>query len=620
MKLILSFFFTFIVSWVFSQETIELSSPKKSSNVIFSKINGEWNIKVFTSLKDTVQIEMGTFGKGFCFSINSNDDLCITTVDLNNEYNEYLLHKKDLLTKIRLRIFNNSFAFRYEDASDSEKLILGEFSSWKLPKTTSVWYFERKNAWKLKSYAGVWESCDISNLTDKSFSDTHGLPIVFRLPRGEYGFITEVGLFNYSGMRLKVTSDNILKADFTEAGSGFIIKGKYNSPWRVIGFAKDLNELVNQNMTCSLAPKPDNRLFSEKSYIIPGKSVWSWFSKGVGTPDEEKKMIDDAALLNFNYSTIDEGWRLWNDNWATIHDLVSYAQNKGVRLFLWQHSKQLLNPKEDYKNMRLFLDSVKNVGAAGIKVDFMDSEAKSVIDFEIRLLEECAKRSLLVNFHGCHKPTGESYTYPNEITREGIRGMELNKMKEGFIPAYHNAALPFTRFIVGHGDYTPLSFTVPGSTTFAHQLATLICFDSPLQVIAEDPELLLTNKYLTPALDFIRTVPTVWDEVRVLPPSEIQKIAIIAKRKGKEWYIGILNGEKTTKCINLNLNDFITNLSESYALIDDVAAEKVLLPMNGHRKSKMSRLPSVPFKRINKLKSVITLTLAPEGGAVFVLK
>jgi len=120
-------------------------------------------------------------------------------------------------------------------------------------------------------------------------------------------------------------------------------------------------------------------------------------------------------------------------------------------------------------------------------------------------LKECALRSLMVNFHGCQSPSGESYTYPNEITREGIRGLELNKMSEGPITSYHNALLPFTRLAVGHGDYTPLSFVNPGNTTFAHQLATMVAFNSPLQVVAEDPEILLHNSLVTPALDFIKS-------------------------------------------------------------------------------------------------------------------
>lgn len=91
------------------------------------------------------------------------------------------------------------------------------------------------------------------------------------------------------------------------------------------------------------------------------------------------------------------------------------------------HSTTFRDTTNDYKNMKNFLDLIARIGTAGIKVDFMDSEAKPMIDFEIKLLQECAKRHLFVNIHGCHVPSGEAYTYPNELTREGIRGIELKK-------------------------------------------------------------------------------------------------------------------------------------------------------------------------------------------------
>ena len=156
----------------------------------------------------------------------------------------------------------------------------------------------------------------------------------------------------------------------------------------------------------------------------------------------------------------------------------------------------------------------------------------------------------MINFHGISKPTGESRTYPNEMTREGIRGLELNKMKEGPIPAFHNAALPFTRFVAGHGDYTPVGYSNPGPTTFAHQLATAIVFTSPLQVIAENPAVLLEDERVVPALDVLMAIPPVWDETRVLAPSAIAETAVFARRSGASWFVGALNGTEETRTID----------------------------------------------------------------------
>lgn len=125
--------------------------------------------------------------------------------------------------------------------------------------------------------------------------------------------------------------------------------------------------------------------------------------------------------------------------------------------------------------------------------------------------------------------------------------MELNTHPEGPLTASHNAALPFTRFVLGHGDYTPLAFTATGETTWAHQLATLVLFTSPVQVIAENPEILLRHPAVKDALPLIKQIPSVWDETIVLPGSVIGELAIMARRKGDDWYIGIVNGgEKKT--------------------------------------------------------------------------
>jgi alpha-glucosidase len=191
------------------------------------------------------------------------------------------------------------------------------------------------------------------------------------------------------------------------------------------------------------------------------------------------------------------------------------------------------------------LDKVAAAGAAGVKVDFFDSEAKEKIDLQEAILRETARRRLMVFFHGCQPPSGEKKTWPHEMTREGIRGLELNRMAEGPVTAGHNCALPFTRLAVGHGDYTPLGFTRPGATTWAHQLATAVAFNSEFQVIAENPEFLLGDERARAALELIREAPTAWDETRVLRGSEIGECVAMARRKGGDWWVAVLtNGAR----------------------------------------------------------------------------
>lgn len=392
-----------------------------------------------------------------------------------------------------------------------------------------------------------------------------GPPLIFEFGNDVYGMLTEAALYHYSGMRLLAEEGGKLGVDFTEA-EGFALEGNLQSPWRVFYIGKGLNELVNQQVINSLNPNPDPILFADLGYIRPGKAAWRWWSKKTGTPKQELQSADFASSLGFEYSLIDDGWEKWENAWGEVRNIISHAKENQVKILLWKHSNELNLPENDYCAMREWLDKIKAAGAAGAKVDFMNSEAKSIIDFEIRLLEEAAKRKLTIVFHGCHKPTGENFTYPNELTREGIRGLELNGHPEGPIHADHNAALPFTRFVVGDGDYTPIGFTNPGNTTWTHQLATLVCFTSYLQVIAEDPEFLLTNRQVKPVLELIQEMPTVWDETIVLEGSRIGQVAAMARRSGTDWYVGVLN--TTSRIFDLDF-DFLGTGSYQALVVED---------------------------------------------------
>jgi alpha-glucosidase len=148
---------------------------------------------------------------------------------------------------------------------------------------------------------------------------------------------------------------------------------------------------------------------------------------------------------------------------------------------------------------------------------------------------------LLVNFHGANKPTGESRTWPNEMTREGIRGLEHGRTTAW---AEYNTIVPFARFLAGPADYTPLIFgDRRKDTTWTHQIATAIVFTSPVMVYAANPKSVLEN----PAAEVIKSIPSVWDETLVLPGSEIGEAAAFARRSGERWFVGVLNGPSAHK-------------------------------------------------------------------------
>lgn len=464
---------------------------------------------------------------------------------------------------IEFAVFNTGCAFRYQLPPGSNH-ITAEQTSFVLNGSDRTWFFERTNSWKLKSYAGLWMQTRMDSLDKISpTGPVQGKPILVQLTNKQYLFITEAGLYNYSGMRLKAKA-NSLSVDFTEGSQGFNVNSRTASftPWRVIGWASDLNGLVNQLITSALNPAPDKALFDNTGYLKPGKSAWSWISRDERylNPAFEKKIIDAAAILHYSYTLIDDGWeQQWENKWEILKDLVVYGEKKGIKVWVWKDSKFLRDT--GYSNA--FLDTLSRLGVAGIKIDFMNSEAKDLIDFEIGFLRAAAKKKLMVNFHGCHTSTGEFRSFPNEMTREGVRGMELNIMNEP-IPAWHNAALPFTRFIMGPADYTPGFFSNRAGTSLAHQLALLYLLDSPFQCIAENPLNLLNDTLFAPIVPMLRDLPTTWDSSIVLQPSEIGRCAVLAKRNGADWYVAGING--SDKEIKVGIDPSFLNMVPGHKL------------------------------------------------------
>ena len=385
--------------------------------------------------------------------------------------------------RLQTRLYDDGFAYRFVLPGDGTRTVNGEAAQWRPPHQSRVWFAERNSGWKLLTYAGEWISTTADSLHIVSRQGpVQTMPLLYRTP-DEYVMIAEAALYDYSGMRLRAEPGASLRADFTEQ-EGFELSGDIVTPWRVTIIARDLDALVNTDIITSLNPAPDPELFADTSWIVPGRSLWSWWSGidgGFMTLEGEKRVIDTAASLGIEYSTVDDGWEERPDKWKFLHELAGYAQSRGVGLFVWRHWEKLNDPADDYRQMRGFLDSVAAVGIKGVKVDFMNGEGIRQIDFNTHLLKNAARRRLLVNPHGCQKPTGEIRTYPNEITREGVRGIELNRITANYekrmrdegrtpdpdryvpgdenqnIPASHNAALPFTRGVLGAADYTPVA-------------------------------------------------------------------------------------------------------------------------------------------------------------------
>lgn len=528
---------------------------------------------------------------------------------------------------LEFRLYDDGVAYRYVVPGGPVQHVNGEASSWRLPKDSKVWYFERLTpGWKLKSYAGEWISTDIADLhtaTPARVGPVQGTPLVLELPNGHgYAAITKAALYNYSGMRLEAVGDRTVVANFTEGADGFDVEGTIITPWRATLLADDLDELVNSDFINNLNPAPDPALFADTSYIKPGRSVWSWETISLGSPADQRRFIDYAAEIGFEHSIIDDGWKEWANPWETITELCTHGEQQGIGVWLWVHSNDIDDPADNYRQMRDYFDRIAAAGGSGLKIDFMNGETKVLVDFEIAVLRFSAERKLMINFHGCHASTGEERTFPNEVTREGIRGIEVNKMKEGPLPASHNAALPFTRFIVGHADYTPILYTNPGPTTWAHQVATLVAFLSPLQVFAEDPATMMHDPVLKTALPVVQAIPTVWDETRVLPGSAIGDLTALARRDGNRWFVGILNGGEA-RDYDFDLSFLPPGEYDTIAVADDPQAARINLIGRNPKADLKEHTTAMPFRVTQSTSSSdksITVSLAAGGGHVLMLE
>lgn len=325
--------------------------------------------------------------------------------------------------------------------------------------------------------------------------------------------------------------------------------GTRNLPWRymVIGDAATLAE----NTLCANLSS-DKCEIEDVSWIRPGKVSWDWwngkmvygpdvnFKSGINT-DTYKYYIDFASKNNIEYIILDEGWNVEVNRpfdvipALDIPELVRYGKEKNVGLILWVTWYAVREHPEIFK-------TYSDWGVKGMKIDFMERTDQEISNFYENTVREAAKYHLLVDFHGAYTPAGLEYRYPNLLAYEGVRGME---QMENCTPD-NSLYFPFMRNAVGAMDYTPgamLSvqprYRVTGSPnamsvgTRAYQLALFITCETGTQMLADSP----TRYYKNPdCLEFIKDVPVLWDETKVLD-AKVGQYIVMAKRSGDKWYI-----------------------------------------------------------------------------------
>jgi len=464
---------------------------------------------------------------------------------------------------ITFRIYNDGFAYRFESDIKDSLVIKNEISELSFPEGTVCWFPYESGFMSHNENTFVYSLLDSINAKHLA-----SLPVLFK-PKDVNVLITESSIEEYPGMWLRgagggrltgvwpqypaeerLIGDRNLRVTKTE---DYIarVAGERTYPWRVFIISKEDGGLIESDMVFRLAAP--NRL-KDTDWIKPGKVAWDWwnannlygvdFRAGINN-QTYKYYIDFASKNKLEYVILDEGWYRRGNvldvvPGLDIPELCRYASERNVGIILWVVFKALDDKLDEA------LSKFEEWGVKGVKVDFMQRDDQKMVRFYYKIARKTAEHKMLVDFHGSYKPDGFIRTYPNAITREGVKGMEHSKWSKDVNPE-HDVTIPFTRMVAGPMDYTPGAmvnmekenfqpiYSRPTSQgTRVHQMAMYVIFESPLQMLSDSPSNYEREKECA---DFIARVPVVWDDIKVLQAKTGDYI-LLARKSGRNWFVG----------------------------------------------------------------------------------
>jgi len=442
---------------------------------------------------------------------------------------------------IDVHVANDGVGVRLRLAARQGRKIEADHSSWSFEGNPTVW---------AATLDGSYESHYRTSSLDKLGQELYGMPLTLRVG-GVFVTLTEAALKDYGDLALKRTADGSLQGVLHADQKGWTTDDAVLQPWRVTILARSLSDLVNTTLVQNLNPPPDAQL-AHADWIKPGRSSWQWMAIGAPLQNDQQQWVDWTRQLGYEYYLVDEDWELWTDPWSSLAKVSAYAKTQNVKIWLWVHSNQVKDPEARKEYFRKAVEA----GVVGVKIDFPAPCNRWWSTWYHDTARDAAAYKLMVDFHGANKPTGTERTWPNVLTREGVRGHEWHMTRyQRILEPAHDTILPFTRYIAGPGDYTPTVFESKElqGNSWAHELAQAVTFTSPFLCFGGHPKDYVAN----PAKDILMALPSTWDETRVLPGSEPGKVVAEARRKGDQWFVAVLNGGEATK-LDLSL-DFLAN-------------------------------------------------------------
>jgi alpha-glucosidase len=563
-------------------------------------------------------------------------------ISVRNHYNEMKIELQESSGEKRLlnlvfRAFDDGIGFRYEfpkqeNLKDFE--ITAELTEFALPENYPAWSIP---AYKGEYYEILYKQSPINQL------DTVCSPLTIETPDGKYLTIHEANLTDYAAMNLyPLDGTSTLKTDLTPWSTGIKVYAKtpFQSPWRTVILANDLNELVNSRIMLNLNEPCQ---IAETSWIHPAKYVGIWWgmhmekytwaqgTKHGATTKNVKAYIDFAAKHKMQ-GVLVEGWNYgWDGDWVAnghefnfskpypdfdIEELSRYAAIKGVELIGHNETGGATVNYESQLDDAYAFDKKYGINAVktGYVNQFLDKKERHSSQYGVRhyrkVIETAAKYKIMIDNHEPVMPTGLQRTYPNLMSQEGIRGQEYDAWsRDGGSPPEHTTIVPFTRGLAGPMDFTfgTFNFTNPVypqtrvQTTIAKQLALYVVIYSPLQMASDLPE----NYENKPAFEFIEEVPVDWAKT-IIKDGKIGDFVVTARKDkhSEDWFVGAITDENAR---NIQLDFSFLEEGKNYkAKIFRDAADTDW---------KINPYPVVIEELEIDSKSLLELYLAPGGGA-----
>ena len=487
--------------------------------------------------------------------------------------------------QITFRVSNNDVAFRYTLPREQGKgsvTVNSERTGFRFPSQTTTFLCPQSKP--MGGFARTSPSYETSYTADdvagkNGWGEGYTFPCLFRNGDNGWVLVSETGVNGgYCASRLLGHKGGVYTIGFPQEGEangngtvspGIALPGE--TPWRTITVGKTLAPIVETTVPFDVV-KP---LYQAKGEYTYGRGSWSWIIGMDGSTNykEQLRYIDFSAAMGYQSVLVDALWdkQIGRDK---IEELAKYGKNKGVALYLWYNSNGYWNdapqtPRGIMDNAiarRKEMKWMQSIGIRGIKVDFFGGDKQMTMQLYEDILSDANEYGLLVIFHGCTLPRGWERMYPNFASSEAVLASENLHFSQGSCDneAFNATLHPFIRNTVGSMDfggsalnkYYNADNAPRGSrrvTSDVYALATAVLFQSPVQHFALAPNNLTDSPSW--AIDFMKEVPTTWDEVRFIDGYP-GKYVILARRHGDKWYIAGVNAQKETLKLKVNLPMF----------------------------------------------------------------